>query len=68
MRKLQTIIANTFMQVWHTPSARMLAMQELEDARRQYLRNQTLAEYHAQMNLMYKNTIARLERYLQEEK
>lgn len=67
MKQVSTILKRAFFNLWHTPSARVLATQELEEARRQYLRNQTLAEYHAQMNLMYKNTIARLEKYLREE-
>jgi len=67
MKQVSTILKRAFSNLWHRPSARALAIQELEDARRQYLRNQTLAEYHAQMNLMYKNTIARLEKFLREE-
>jgi hypothetical protein len=48
------------------PSAKVIAEQELIDAKRYLLLNQSAAEYHTQMNVFYQNTIIRLEKYLKE--
>lgn len=59
-------IHNAFLKLFGNPSARIIAEQELIDAKRYLLLNQSLAEYHVQMNVFYQNTITRLEKYLKE--
>lgn len=57
-----------FLGMWYEPTAQAIAERELEQTKRDYLKNQFAAEYHKQMNVVYENTIARLERYLEEAK
>lgn len=64
-------IANLFRQsksvltkIFANPSAYVLAEQELHDARRYLLMNQSAADYHQQMTVFYQNTIDRLEKYI----
>lgn len=59
-------IRSMFVKMFGNPSARVIAEQELADARRYLLLNQSAAEYHTQMNVFYQNTITRLEKYLKE--
>ncbi len=59
-------IRSLFIKLFGNPSARVIAEQELADARRYLLLNQSAAEYHTQMNVFYQNTILRLEKYLKE--
>lgn len=59
-------VRNLFVKLFGNPSARVIAEQELIDARRYLLLNQSAAEYHTQMNVFYQNTITRLEKYLKE--
>ncbi len=60
-------IRSTFVKLFGNPSARVIAEQELIDAKRYLLLNQSAAEYHTQMNVFYQNTITRLEKYLKED-
>lgn len=60
-------IRSTFVKLFGNPSARVIAEQELVDAKRYLLLNQSAAEYHTQMNVFYQNTITRLEKYLKED-
>ena len=53
--------------LFRAPPAKVLAAQELEDAKRQLLKQQAAAEYHAQMSAYFSQTIARLQAYLAEE-
>lgn len=59
---------SAFFRMWCEPTAQAIAERELEETKKQYLQNQFAAEYHKQMNVVYENTIARLERYLGEAK
>jgi hypothetical protein len=60
-------IRGAFVKLFGNPSARVIAEQELIDAKRYLLLNQSAAEYHTQMNVFYQNTITRLEKYLKED-
>jgi hypothetical protein len=60
-------IRSAFVKLFGNPSARVIAEQELIDAKRYLLLNQSAAEYHTQMNVFYQNTITRLEKYLKED-
>lgn len=62
-----TILKRLFYELWDEPAARVAARRELEDAKRMYLSNQTAAEYHTQMNIVYRNKIKRLEEFLESE-
>ncbi len=62
-----TIIKRMFYALWDEPAARVMARRELEDTKRQYLSNQTAAEYHTQMNAVYRSKIERLEKFLVQE-
>lgn len=46
------------------PSAEVIAMQDLEEARRSYLSSKASAEYHAKMAEYYIVVIDRLTKYL----
>jgi len=59
-------IRSVFIKLFGNPSAKVIAEQELIDAKRYLLLNQSAAEYHTQMNVFYQNTIIRLEKYLKE--
>ena len=62
---------NTLKQIWimliNPPSARSLAIKELENAKRAYLQNKTHAEYYATLCSFENQRIARLEKYLDPE-
>ena len=65
------VLANLFKQskstltkIFSSPTAHALAQQELHDARRYLLMNQSAADYHQQMTVFYQNSITRLEKYL----
>jgi hypothetical protein len=60
-------IKNTIINLWVKPSAKTMAQHELDDARRFLLLNQSLAEYHTQMNVYYQKSITRLENFLRED-
>ncbi len=60
-------IKGTIINLWVKPSAKVMAQHELDDARRFLLLNQSLAEYHTQMNVYYQKSITRLENFLREE-
>jgi hypothetical protein len=60
-------VKSTIINLWIKPSARVMAQQELDDARRFLLLNQSLAEYHTQMNVYYQKSITRLENFLRED-
>lgn len=60
-------IRSVFIKLFGNPSAKVIAEQELIDAKRYLLLNQSAAEYHTQMNVFYQNTITRLEKYLKED-
>ena len=60
-------VKSTIINLWIRPSAKVMAQQELDDARRFLLLNQSLAEYHTQMNVYYQKSITRLENFLREE-
>lgn len=47
------------------PSSDVIAMQDLEDAHRQFLASKAAAEYHAKMAEYYTQTIERLTKYLE---
>lgn len=67
MGRLSTIMQRMVYTLWAEPQARVVARRDLEEAKRMYLENQTKAEYHTQMNIVYKNKIKRLEEFLAEE-
>jgi hypothetical protein len=54
--------------IFANPSAYVLAEQELYDARRYLLMNQSAADYHLQMTVFYQNSIDRLEKYLDKQR
>ena len=62
---------NTLKQIWimliNPPSAKSLAIKELENAKRAYLQNKTHAEYYATLCSFENQRIARLEKYLDPE-
>ena len=60
-------IRKGFSKILGNPTARVIATQELADAQRYLLLNQSKAEYYTQMNVFYRNTITRLEKYLKED-
>lgn len=64
MGRVGTILKRAFYTLWDDPTAKMIARRELEEAKRSLLSNQTAAEYHAQMNVVYRNKIKRLEEFL----
>jgi hypothetical protein len=64
MKQVGTIIKRAFYTLWDEPAARVVARRELEEAKRMYLSNQTAAEYHTQMNIVYRNKIKRLSDFL----
>ena len=49
------------------PTAKEIAARDLEEARRQLLKEQSAAEYHAKMAEYYRNVETRLARFLKEE-
>lgn len=53
--------------LWGEPPARVVARQDLEETKRLFLSNQTKAEYHTQMNAVYRSKIKRLEDFLKAE-
>lgn len=67
MKQVGTIIKRAFYKFWEEPATRIVARRELEKAKRLYLSNQTAAEYHTQMNIVYRNKIKRLEEFLESE-
>ena len=60
---IMTKLTNLF----RAPPAKVLAAQELEDAKRQLLKQQASAEYHTQMSAYLTQVIERLQAYLAEE-
>lgn len=46
------------------PSSDVIAMQDLEEAQREFLKSKAAAEYHAKMSEYYLEVIARLTTYL----
>lgn len=46
------------------PSSDVIAMEDLEEAQRCYLKEKSAAEYHAKMAEYYVDVIARLTKYL----
>lgn len=61
MNKIKTI----WQFVTHPASAKDLAIKELENAKRNYLENQTLVEYYSALRSFDSQRIARLEKYLE---
>jgi hypothetical protein len=53
-----------FKSIFKKPPATLVAMDNLEDARRQYLAHQAAAEYHAKLAEYHQVVIDRLEAYL----
>ena len=58
---------NTIKKLFQKPSARVLAQQELEEAKRQLLRSYAAAEYHQKMSAYYDQAVRRLTTYLKAE-
>ncbi len=62
---------NLIKQIWimivNPPSARSLALKELESAKRAYLQSKTHAEYYATLCSFENQRIIRLEKYLDPE-
>jgi len=46
------------------PSSEVIAMEDLEEAQRCYLKEKAAAEYHTKMSEYYLDVIARLTKYL----
>lgn len=55
---------DSFKKLFKKPSAEVLAMESLEEARRCYLNSKALAEYHGKMAEYYLNFEDRLTKYL----
>ena len=60
MNKIKTL----WQFITHPPKARVLAVRELEDAKRSYLVNKTQAEYYAVLCEFETQRINRLEKYI----
>jgi hypothetical protein len=60
------LIKRIWVAIVHPPKARELAIKELENAKRNYLENQTLVEYYSALRSFDSQRIARLEKYLEE--
>jgi hypothetical protein len=55
---------DSFKKLFKKPSAEVLAMESLEEARRCYLTSKASAEYHGKMAEYYLNVEDRLTKYL----
>lgn len=57
-------MSELFKSLFKKPPATLVAMDNLEEARRQFLAHQASAEYHAKLSEYYQVVINRLEKYL----
>jgi hypothetical protein len=57
-------MSDFFKNLFKKPPATLVAMDNLEEARRQFLAHQSAAEYHAKLAEYHQVVIKRLEQYL----
>lgn len=57
---------NWIFSLFRQPTAHELAVQQLEDAKRMYLKSVSSAEYHAFQAAYYQGVVERLTDYIQE--
>ena len=61
---MKAFMSDFFKNFFKKPPATLVAMDNLEEARRQYLAHQSSAEYHTKLAEYYQVVIKRLEQYL----